>query len=417
MTKSARVSTNDSLLYGVKKSRKLNMSFTSHQSRWYALWVVCSCSAAMPLAGRADQIQVYRVPKEKAQLNLPAGHSADDGHNHGPGDGHAHGSVANPHAMRATPKVTYTTPEGWREAGAGEMRVAGFTITGTNGQSAQVAVTPLPGMAGRETLIVNMWRQQVGLSELAADEADKQLTAVDIGGEPGKMFDMAGKSALGETIRIVTAMAHKGEMSWFYKLQGDDELVLAEKPKFVAFLKSVKIEDAPAAGALPPDHPPISRPGTMAGAVTEQRPPKPRQGGPTWTVPTGWKEIDGGQFLFTKFIIAGEAGAQATVNVSVSAGDGGGLLPNINRWRGQLGHGSWSEAELKKNTQEIDVAGGKAIYLELSGTDSATEKPAATLGAQVVRNGQTWYYKLMGEPALVAAHKENFTSFVKGVKY
>jgi hypothetical protein len=329
--------------------------------------------------------------------------------------------MANPHAMRATPKVTYTTPEGWREAGAGEMRVAGFTITGTNGQSAQVAVTPLPGMAGRETLIVNMWRQQVGLNELTADEADKQLTAVEIGGEPGKMFDMAGKSALGETIRIVTAMAHKGEMSWFYKLQGDDELVLAEKPKFVAFLKTVKIEDAPAASALPADHPPIARPGAkpgpMQGAVTEQRPPKPRQGGPTWTVPTGWKEIDGGQFLFTKFIISGDAGAQATVNVSVSAGDGGGLLPNVNRWRAQLGHGAWTDADLKKNTQEIDVTGGKAIYLELSGTDSATEKPATTLGAQVVRNGQTWYYKLMGEPALVAAQKENFAAFVKGVKY
>src|SRR6478736_9827483 len=142
--------------------------------------------------GAADKIQVYQVPKEK-----PAGHAADDGHNHGPADGHDHGSAANPHGMRATPKVTYTTPEGWREAGAGEMRVAGFTITGTNGQSAQVAITPLPGMAGRETMIVNMWRQQVGLSELSEAEAGKELTAVDIGGTPGKMFDMAGKSAAG----------------------------------------------------------------------------------------------------------------------------------------------------------------------------------------------------------------------------
>jgi len=417
MTKSAWVYAKDSLLYWLKESRKLNMSFKSHQTRWNVLWFGCVCVAATALTGRADQIQVYRVPKETAQLNLPPGHGPGDGHNHGPGDGHDHGSTANPHAMRATPKVTYTTPEGWVEVGAGEMRVAGFTISGTNGQSAQVAITPLPGMAGREVLIVNMWRQQVGLSELSADEADKQLTAVDIGGAPGKMFDMAGKSATGETIRIVTAMAHRGEMSWFYKLQGDDALVLSNKEKFIAFLKSVKIEETPAAGALPADHPPIARPGAMPGAVTTQRPPKPREGGPTWTVPTGWKEIDGGQFLFTKFVIAGNAGAQATVNVSMSAGDGGGLLPNVNRWRGQLGQGGWSEAELKKNAQEIEVAGGKATYLELAGTDSSTEKPAATLGAQVVRDGRTWYYKLMGEPALVAAQKENFVSFVKGVKY
>ena len=386
------------------------MSLKSRQTPRSGLWLACVIVAAAAAGSvtAGEKIQVYRVPKETAQLNVPSGHSAEDGHNHAP--------TANPHAMRATPKVTYTMPEGWREAGAGDMRVAGFTITGTNGQTAQVAITPLPGMAGRETLIVNMWRQQVGLNELTGDEADKQLTTVDIGGVPGKMFDMAGKSATGETIRIVTAMAHRGEMSWFYKLQGDDGLVEAQKPNFVAFLKSVKIEEAPAAD-LPAGHPPLARPGTMAGAVTEQRPPKPREGGPTWTVPNGWKEIDGGQFLFTKFVIAGDAGAQATVNVSMSAGDGGGLLPNVNRWRGQLGQGAWSEAELQKSALQIDVTGGKATYLELKGADGNTEKPAATLGAQVVRNGQTWYYKLMGEPALVAAQKENFLSFVKGVKY
>ncbi|HEX5220600.1 MAG TPA: hypothetical protein VFZ59_13600 [Verrucomicrobiae bacterium] len=390
------------------------MSFKSHQSPLSALWLVCVCAAATTLAGRADQIQVYRVPKETAQ---PSGHSADDGHNHGPGDGHNHGSVANPHAMRATPKVTYITPEGWREAGAGEMRVAGFTITGTNGQSAQVAVTPLPGMAGREALIVNMWRQQVGLSELTADEAEKQLTAVDIGGEPGKMFDMAGKSALGETIRIVTAMAHKGEMSWFYKLQGDDELVLAQKPNFVAFLKSVKIEDVPAASALPADHPPIARPGTMPGAVTTERPPRAREGGPTWTVPTGWKEIDGGQYLFAKFVIAGDDGTQAAVNVSTSAGDGGGLAANVNRWRGQLSQSPWSEAELQKNVKEVTVIGGKAKFVEMSGTDGRTGQATSLVGAMVLNGGSAWFYKLMGDAKLVEAQKEAFTRFVTEVKY
>ncbi len=383
-------------------------------------WIATLLWCSVLVAAASEKVRVYTVPKERPQSNVPPGHSANDGHDHGSADGHGHAPGGNPHGMRAMPKVSYTTPEGWREAGAGEMRVAGFTITGTNGQTAHVAVTPLPGMAGRETLIVNMWRQQVGLSELADGEAEKELIAVDIGGEPGKMFDMSGPSPAGQTVRIVTAMAHLGDTSWFYKLQGDDALVTAQKPNFVAFLKSIKIE-APAAGELPAGHPPIARgsmPGaSMPGAVTSQRPPKPREGGPTWTVPTGWKEIDGGQFLFAKFFIEGENKQQATVNVSVSAGDGGGLLPNVNRWRAQLGQGSWSAADLQKNTQEIEVAGGKATYLELSGTDSATDHAATTLGAQVSRNGQTWFYKLMGDPELVAAHKDNFLAFVKGVKY
>jgi hypothetical protein len=378
------------------------------------LITVVGFALATIAVGAAEKIEVYRVPKARPAASMPAGHSADDGHNHGAG--------ANPHATpRTMPKVTYTTPEGWKEAGVGEMRVAGFTISGTNGQAAQVAVTPLPGMAGKENLIVNMWRQQVGLSELSEADAGKELATVDIGGEPGKMFDMAGKSPAGATIRIVTAMAHKGEMSWFYKLQGDDELVTAQKPNFVAFLKSVKVEEAAMPAALPSGHPPIgggAMPGSgMPGAVTTAAPPAPRQGGPTWTVPQGWQEISGGQFLFAKFLIAGEGDAKAAVNVSSSAGDGGGLAANINRWRAQLGQGAWSEAELQKNTQEIEVAGGKGTYVELSGTDSSTDKPATTLGVKVVRSGSTWYYKIMGEPKLVAAQKENFLTFVKGVKY
>lgn len=386
------------------------MSLNHRCAGFHSLLIaVVGLGLAANLSNAADKIEVYRVPKERppalGEGDLPAGHPAI-------GDDHA----GHNHAPTAMPKVTYTTPEGWRESGVGEMRVAGFTIAGTNGQTAQVAVTPLPGMAGKENLIVNMWRQQVGLSELSEDEAGKQLTVVDIGGESGKMFDMNGQSAAGANIRIVTAMAHRGDMSWFYKLQGDDELVLAQKPNFIAFLKSVKIEAAPASDALPAGHPVIGG-GAMPGAVTSAAPPAPREGGPTWTVPTGWQEISGGQFLFAKFLIAGAGDAKAAVNVSTSPGDGGGLVANVNRWRGQLGLGAWSAADLAKNTQEIEVLGGTATLVELNGTDASTEKPATLLGAKVVRGGNTWYYKLMGEPKLVAAQKENFLQFVKGVKY
>lgn len=366
----------------------------------------CSLLAASLLASNgAEEIRSYRVPKEIPQAKIPAEHSATDGHDHGAG--------ANPHSTRAVPKVSYTTPQGWQEAGAGDMRVAGFTIAGTNGQAAQVAITPLPGMEGRESLIVNMWRQQVGLSELSPDETTKELTPVDIGGVPGKMFDMSGKSGVGATIRIITAMMHRGEQSWFFKLQGDDELVTAQKQNFVTFLKSVKIEEG-AASALPDGHPPI------AGGVTTAKPAAPvaaREGGPSWTVPAGWTEVSGGQFLFAKFTIAGASGATAAVNVSTSAGDGGGLAANVNRWLGQIGKSPWSEGELQKNAKDVDVAGGKATFIEMSGTDGRTSQPAMIVGAMTTRNGAAWFYKLMGEPKLVEAQREAFTKFVKEVKY
>jgi hypothetical protein len=134
-------------------------------------------------------------------------------------------------------------------------------------------------------------------------------------------------------------------------------------------------------------------------------------------VPTGWKEIAGGQFLVAKFTLAGDGGAQAAVNVSMSAGDGGGLAANVNRWRGQLGQSPWDAAELQKQAKELPVAGGTATFIEMSGTDGRTGQPASLVGAMVASAGQAWFYKLMGEAKLVESQKAAFTKFVQTVKY
>ncbi len=349
---------------------------------------------------RAEDIKVYHVPKEaSAKAGLPSGH---------PDTAHGHG-------IAAAPKISYTKPEGWTEAGQGEMRVAGFNISGPNDSTAQVAVTPLADMKGKEPFIVNMWRQQVGLGELSPEDAAKELSPVDIGGEPGQIFEIGGKSPDGKAIKIVTAMANRGGTTWFYKLQGDEALVTAQKPAFVTFLKSVKVAETAAPAELPSGHPPIG--GTPSPSAQPSAPVSPREGGPSWTVPTGWKEVSGGQFLFAKFTIAGDAGAQAAVNVSTSAGDGGGLAANVSRWLGQIGKSPWTESELKANTKEIEVTGGKATLIEMTGTDGRTGQPAMIIGATTTQNGQTWFYKLMGDPKLAAAQRETFTKFVKEVKY
>lgn len=353
----------------------------------------------------AEEIRSYRVPKEVPQATLPPGHSATDGHNHAP--------------QATTPKISYTTPEAWRDIGAGDMRTAGFMITGTNGQTAQVAITPLPGMAGRESLIVNMWRQQIGLSELSPEETMKELTVVEVGGVPGKMFDMAGKSGAGATIRIVTAMMHRGEQSWFFKLQGDDELVTAQKQNFVTFLKSVKIEESAAAG-LPGGHPPIGAPALpdghppMAGGNPAAKPAAPvvvREGGPNWTVPVGWKEVTAGAMQVAKFSVPEVSGAKADVMISVFPNSTGGTLANINRWRNQIGLAPAGESDLGQIVKPLDAKMPDALVADL------INGKRRLVGAIVPRGGQWYFFKLMGDDAAIAPQKEAFTKFVKESKY
>ena len=136
---------------------------------------------------------------------------------------------------------------------------------------------------------------------------------------------------------------------------------------------------------------------------------------PTWTVPSNWKEGPLAQFLVAKFIIQ-NGKATAAVNVSSLDGDGGGLLPNINRWRSQLGQPPLMDSDLAK-LPTIDAAGNKATLVQINGTDPRSNQPASLVGVVLPLNSQTWFYKLMGESALVAQQKDALIKFVQSAHY
>ena len=369
-----------------------------------------------------DEVKTYRVAKDQEQSppqsapamptdspnpTLPPGHPDISSASAAPGLA-ASGS--------AQPQLTWQTPEGWTEVPPGEMRVASFKIQGQNGKQADVSVIPLPGLPGSDEANVNRWRGQVGLSTMSPDELKKSAESVEAGGQPAQLYDIAGKNpGNGEATRILGVIQHRPDAVWFFKMTGDADLAEQQKPAFVAFLKSVKFTTAPAQTELPPSHPPIGDmgmgvPATAAGPISSE-------GKPNWQVPAGWQEVSGGQFLVAKFTLTGAGGATAAVNVSSSAGEGGGLAGNINRWRGQLGLTSLSDGDVTKLVTTIDVPGGKAALVELSGTDVRTGQPTRLVGVMVTQSGQTWFYKLMGDAKVVESQKDAFTRFVQGVKY
>jgi hypothetical protein len=285
------------------------------------------------------------------------------------------------------------------------MRLASFKVASPDGKQADVSIVPLPGMAGGDLANVNRWRGQVGLAPISEAELAPQAQAVEIGGQAGRLYDLAGQNpGSSEKVRILAAVSRREGMAWFFKMNGDDQLVAQQKPQFVEFLKSLKF---PAASSeLPPSHPPIDQSGAAPIISTE--------GKPTWQVPPGWQEVPGGQFLVAKFNISGSDNSQAAVNVSVS---GGGLAANVNRWRGQLGLSSLSEAALAKESKSITVSTGQATLVDMTGTDGRTGQKARLVGVIVPQGDRTWFYKLMGNPELVEQQVKSFTNFVQTVKY
>lgn len=353
---------------------------------------------ALILAGcDRGQISVYRVAKEPSK---PASSQAAQG----PQDAHNHGAPT-------MPKLKWDLPAGWEEQPPSEMRLASFSVKAGN-KSADIGVFPLPGLAGGDLGNVNRWRAQVGLEPVKEDALEQLAQAIQIAGQPGRLFDMAGENpSSGDATRILAGMVRIDQVAWFFKMTGDDQLVASQKQNFTAFLNSLKFVAAEA--DLPPNHPAVDS-ASMA-AQASSLPQAGDQPKPKWEVPQGWKEVSGGPFLVTKFVIEGDGG-QAAVNVSRSAGDGGGVAGNVNRWRKQVGLGELTEAEIGKQITKVTTAGGEALVIEMAGTDAKTGNKTSVIGAIVPAAGQTWFYKLAGPEALVTREKNSFLKFLQSAK-
>ncbi|HEY5296699.1 MAG TPA: hypothetical protein VIK59_02120 [Verrucomicrobiae bacterium] len=300
------------------------------------------------------------------------------------------------------PQLRFVLPGGWRQIAPSQMRVASFSVTNANGQTADVGVIPLP--AGEDELaLVNMWRGEMQLPALTNANVAPASATISVGNDPAKLFDLASAQPLmGGKFRerILVAELTRGATSWFFKMTGEDSLVASQKENFLNFLKSVSfVENAP---AQMPAAPAIQNENQSAHSI--------------WTIPADWKASPPSQFLLAEFSIESN-GAQADVNVAELAGEGGGLLANANRWRAQLGLPQISETDLESQITSIDSSNGKIQIMDFSGTNSKTGKPSRLIGAVVPQNGQTWFYKLMGDPQIVAQQKDAFLKFIQSANY
>ncbi len=287
---------------------------------------------------------------------------------------------------KAKPKLSYTLPAGWSEAPANAVSLAAFAIK-DGAKEAGVNITPLPNLAGREALVVNMWREQAGLAPIEDAELAKTLEPVEIAGKKGQMFEVLGAKEGGAPLRIVTAFYHENGASWFFKLAGDEALVSVQKTAFVEFLKTVRVKEdaAPAAD-------------------TASAPPAPEF---QWQVPAGWQTLTPGNMQVGKFAVPEKDGGKAEVFVSIFPSDTGGTLANVNRWCQQLGLPDMDDTGLAKVAAPLDPATPDAVLIALK------NDPRALLGAIIPREGRWWFYKLLGDASAVDAARESFIAFAK----
>jgi hypothetical protein len=135
--------------------------------------------------------------------------------------------------------------------------------------------------------------------------------------------------------------------------------------------------------------------------------------------PDHWKKLQPSAMLLAKYQIQGEDGATVDVTFSTLRSAPGGLLANINRWRGQLGQDAFADdAALKNNTSTVPSGFCDAVLVEVEGllTDADPKLDGRLIGAIAEKGANAWFFKLRGNAALAAAERENFISWIASVK-
>ena len=383
------------------------MRFTVATAVSALAWMMAGCGK--------DEVRVYQAPQEApavAAADAQAGRPQDASVSPASGSASSRSATAEAGASER-PAVPWTVPAGWEEKPASGMRVASYGVKRPDGRSADISVVAMGGGAGGELENVNRWRDQIGLEPATEADLAGLRSIIPAGNRQVVVYELDGKKAVLDgkyAARTLAAILPAGEMTVFFKITGENALVAEQKPQFLAWLKSVDTgggggESVPEASSAAPAAPAASTgsSGSVAGGGSD--------GLPNWQVPSGWKAAGPKPMRLASFDIPDAAG-NGDISISKLAGDGGGLLANVNRWRGQVGLAPLEASALSANSKAVATAGGdNGTWVELVGSEKTI------LGAIVVRGDVSWFFKMTAPAAVAARNREAFEQFVRSIRF
>jgi len=136
-----------------------------------------------------------------------------------------------------------------------------------------------------------------------------------------------------------------------------------------------------------------------------------------WTAPESWIAQKTSQFRLINYQVAENTECYLTV----LPGDGGGITPNINRWRGQMGLGPLSEGGISE-LELKPLLGSEAYAISCDGSFGG-------MGAQKQREGYRMLgliqnfsgimisVKMVGPLEEVKASTEDFFAFCESIRF
>lgn len=193
----------------------------------------------------------YRIPKEdRPVLEAGAGHPphAHPPHAHLPtageaaGDGPQTGMTVLPGMAESVSGFTtpqMVAPPHWESKPLGQLRRGSWDIPNPAGAAADMSVLVFPGDVGGLEANITRWRQQIGLEPAPLGE----LELIEVDGRAGTFVQLIGTQPLpggAEPLATLGWIVAVGEGTWFFKMTGERDHVLAEEPAFRVFIGTVR---------------------------------------------------------------------------------------------------------------------------------------------------------------------------------
>jgi hypothetical protein len=314
---------------------------------------------------------------------------------------------------KASPGFTYELPAGWSELPTSNMRLVNLRVAGD--AQTECYLSSLPGDAGGVLDNVNRWRQQMELAPLDAEALAKLPRGKLLGRDAflveldGKFTGMGGTSI--DNARMVGAVAVMPSTMLFLKMTGPRDVVQRERAGFDKVLATLAMaggahgkKDAKAPARAAEREAPATTPPTSGEGLR-------------WTVPDAWQA--GPERMMRVVTLNPKTAPDVECYVSVLPGAAGGVLDNVNRWRGQFGLDAVQQADVDAWTP-VPILGKQARLVEAEGTFtgmSGGAKPdQALLGTVVPLEDCVVFVKMTGPKAQVQAERARFFEFCRSVQ-
>ncbi|MEE2990604.1 MAG: hypothetical protein VX715_08310 [Planctomycetota bacterium] len=253
-------------------------------------------------------------------------------------------------------------PADWEQQPGEGMRYATLQYS-KDGSPLELSVIPLPiGDVPIDQYVlqnVNRWRNELKLKPIEAADLVSQTEAVQVGDATATMVNLLGSR--------------------------DN----SRRPPFM---------DAPPTPPVPPA-------GGTAGSSGEVN----------YTAPEGWQESTLSQLRKAAYIVQ-EGDLQVEITIIPLSAQAGSLLPNINRWRGQVGLAEVNQQQMESELEKVTVGDVEGVYVRLQAPEGA-EKQQTILGVIAVRGARSWFIKLNGDSQLADRETENFKQFVSSIQF